>query len=110
MPRFTLAMIVLLGPARYAAADAALSGPVAFPMQCPSSGVLHLDAGEYSAQNVSLGNCTVVGKAPAAVIHGKVSFDHGLLKGAIHFEGGGAPSSCVAGAVEYGQLLILGSE
>jgi len=100
MPRFSLAMIVLLGPARYAAAGAALSGPVAFPMQCPSSGVLHLDAGEYSAQNVSLGNCTVVGKAPAAVIHGKVSFDHGLLKGAIHFEGGGAPSSCVAGAVE----------
>jgi len=84
----------------YTAAGAAPTGPATIPSQCPSSGVLQLDARMYSAPNVSLGNCTVIGKAPGAVIHGKIAFDHGLLKGAIHFEGGGAPSSCVSGHVE----------
>jgi hypothetical protein len=72
---------------------------MAMPSQCPSSGILHLKAGEYHA-NVSLGNCTVVGEAPGAVVRGKVTFDHGLLMGTIHFEGEGATSSCVAGSVE----------
>jgi len=100
MFRFSLSVVVLFSLARYAAAGTAPSGPVALPSQCPSSGVLHLNAGTYSAQNVSLGNCTVVGRAPGAVIHGNIAFDHGLLKGVIHFNGGGAASSCVAGRVE----------
>jgi len=80
-------------------ADAALSRAMAIPSQCPHSGVLRLKAGEYTA-NVSFGNCTIIGEAPGVVIHGKVAFEHGLLMGIIHFEGGGATSSCVAGSVE----------
>lgn len=73
---------------------------IATPLpECPHSGVLRLKAGEYTA-NASLGNCTIIGEAPGVVIHGKVAFDYGLLMGIIHFEGGGATSSCVEGSVE----------
>jgi len=49
---------------------------------------------------VSLGNCTVIGEVPGVVVHGKVTFDHGLLMGIIHFEGEGATASCVEGSIE----------
>ena len=98
MSGLSLSTIVLLGLILTVEADAALSRAMAIPSQCPHSGVLRLKAGEYTA-NVSLGNCTIIGEAPAVVIHGKVAFDHGLLMGIIHFEGGGATSSCVEGSV-----------
>jgi len=75
------------------------SRTMAIPSQCPHSGVLRLTAGEYTA-NASLGNCTIIGEAPGVVVRGKITFDHGLLMGIIHFVGEGATSSCVEGSVE----------
>lgn len=94
-----LSTAVFLGLIGVVAADAIVSEPKALPSQCPSSGVLSLKAGDYYG-NVSLGNCTIVGAAPGAVIHGNIKFDYGMLMGIIHFEGEGATSSCIEGSVE----------